>query len=100
MYRVQVGEQIWRRHADQLRTREEMGTAATKKDNQIEDNDNNFPSSIVDTTKSPNSSGTEPGHGSSSFSSTSQGGVQDSDEGISRYPKCTHKSPNHFTEKF
>ena len=32
MYYVQVDEQIWRRHVDQLRA---MGTAVTKKDTKI-----------------------------------------------------------------
>ena len=43
MYCVQVGEQIWRRHADQLRAREEINTAVTKKDKQRGDSDINLP---------------------------------------------------------
>ena len=99
MYRVQVGEQIWRRHADQLRAREEMDTAVTKKGNQIEDHDINWPDSAMDATESANSFGTEPVHNSSNSSSTSQRGPQDSDEGISRYPKRTHKPPDHLIEQ-
>ena len=62
MYCVQVGEQIWRSHADQLRAREEMGTAVKEKDNQIDDNDINFPASTVATNEHANSSGTEPSY--------------------------------------
>ena len=66
-----MGEQIWRRHADQLRAREEMDTAVTKKSNQMEDHDINWPDSAVDATESANCFGTEPVDNSSNSSSTS-----------------------------
>ena len=62
MYCVQVGEQIWRSHADQLRAREEMGTAVKEKDTQIDDNDISFPASTAATNEHANSSGTEPSY--------------------------------------
>ena len=61
MYCVHVGEQIWRRLADQVRAREEMGMAIKEKDTQIDDNNATFPTSTVATTKSANSS-TEPSY--------------------------------------
>ena len=59
MYHVQVGEQTWRRPADQLIAKEEMGIAIKEKDTKIDDNDINLPASIVVITEPANSSGTE-----------------------------------------
>ena len=106
MYRVQVGEQIWRRYADQLRAREETGTAVNEKDTQIDDNDINFPTSAVATTNSANSSGAEPSHSLSNSMSTSPGELQNSEEatpelllGTFRYPTRTHKPPDRLIEQ-